>query len=135
MANHMASIKTPCVAKVVKDVDLFDYTIKRGTIVKVEKFDKVNNEYICKTQPFGREFCASGDHLKVVKAKTFAIDVHFDLARSFEVKAQTEEEAEKIIEDMITSGDLTYTDNFEQTDDYECRCSGKENAEGMIEYF
>ena len=68
MANHMASIKTPCVAKLVKDVDLFDYTVECGTIVKVEKFDKVNNEYHCRILNGNEQkmFCATEDALKVL---------------------------------------------------------------------
>lgn len=46
------------------------------------------------------------------------VDVHWDFAKSFQIIARDEEEAEEIIHDMISDGQITPS-MMEATDDYE----------------
>ena len=68
--------------------------------------------------------------------KTYAVDVHWDVAKCYDIEANSKEEAEKKIWDMINSGDVcVWKDGYEATDDIEVKCSGEENENGEIEYY
>lgn len=103
MANHMASIKTPCVAKIVKDVDLFDYTVKCGTIVKVEQFDKIENEYQCRILEDNEQkvFWTTEDDLRVLTRK-FRVEETVSVTRVYEIEAVNEDAAM----DIMNSGEV-----------------------------
>ena len=103
MANHMASIKTPCVAKLVKDVDLFDYTVKCGTIVKVEQFDKIENEYQCRILEDNEQkvFWTTEDDLMVLTRK-FRVEETVSVTRVYEIEAVNEDAAM----DIMNSGEV-----------------------------
>lgn len=66
----------------------------------------------------------------------FVVDVHWDVARSYDVEAESREEAQKIIQDKVDAGEIcVWTDGFETMDDVEVRTSGDETNEGEIQYF
>lgn len=66
----------------------------------------------------------------------FVVDVHWDVARTYEVEAESREEAQKIIQDKVDAGEISvWTDGFEAMDDVEVRTSGEETKEGEIQYF
>lgn len=68
--------------------------------------------------------------------KTYAVDVHWCVAKCYNIKANSQDEAEKKIWDMIKKGDVcVWTDGFESTNDVEVECSGEENDDGKIEYY
>ena len=68
--------------------------------------------------------------------KTYAVDVHWDVAKCYDIEANSKEEAEKKIWDMINSGDVSvWKDGYETTDDIEVVCSGEEDENGDIEYY
>ena len=68
--------------------------------------------------------------------KTYAVDVHWDVAKCYNIEANSQEEAEAKIWDIIKKGNINvWTDGFEATDDIEVNCSGEENENGEIEYF
>ena len=68
--------------------------------------------------------------------KTYAVDVHWDVAKCYNIKANSQAEAEKKIWDIIKKGNINVlTDGFEATDDIEVECSGEENENGEIEYY
>jgi hypothetical protein len=70
------------------------------------------------------------------KEQSFAVDVHWDVAKIIEVKATSREEAEKKVNDMINAGEVcVWTDGFETTDDVEVSCSGIYQDDGHIEFF
>ena len=66
----------------------------------------------------------------------FLVDVHWDVARTYEVEAESADEAQKIIQAKVDAGEIcVWTDGFETTDDVEVRTSGEETKEGEIQYF
>lgn len=66
----------------------------------------------------------------------FAVDVHWDVARSYEVEAESADEAQKIIQAKVDAGEIcVWTDGFEATDDCEVRTSGEETNDGAIMYY
>lgn len=66
----------------------------------------------------------------------FTVDVHWDVAKSYEVEAESREEAQKIIQEKVDAGEIcVWTDGFEAMDDVEVRTSGEETKEGEIQYF
>lgn len=66
----------------------------------------------------------------------FAVDVYWTVSRSFEVEAESREEAQKIIQAKVDAGDVcVWTDGFEATDDVEVSTSGEETNAGEIQYF
>ena len=68
--------------------------------------------------------------------KTYAVDVHWDVAKCYDIEANSKEEAEKKIWDMINSGAVcVWKDGYETTDDIEVECSGEEDENGDIEYY
>lgn len=72
----------------------------------------------------------------IPKEKTFAVDVHWTLAKVYEVKATSREEAEKKIQALVNAGEVNvYKDGFETTDDVEVKCSGEEGKDGKIEFY
>lgn len=94
----------------------------------------IGDEVSCTSCPWkNAEFVEAKDKPKA--KKKFAVDVFFTLARSYEVEASSREVAEAIVRQRIERGDITFRDGFEQTDDYEYRCSGEANEDGDIEYF
>lgn len=76
------------------------------------------------------------------KEKVYAIDVHWDFAKCFKVKASTEDEAIGIVKETmrkIISAEPNYAINpidhgFEAMEDYEASCSGEGDTEDTIEY-
>lgn len=67
--------------------------------------------------------------------KKYAVDVHWVLAKCYLIKANSPEEAEKKINDLVNSGEVSvHTDRFETTD-IDVECSGEENEDGEIEYY
>lgn len=71
------------------------------------------------------------------KKKTFAVDVHWDVAKVFEIEAETPEEAEAIMQKRINAGEVcVWTDGFETTDDTEVKVSGEVNPDtGETEFY
>lgn len=66
----------------------------------------------------------------------FAVDVHWDVARSYVVEAESAAEAQKIIQAKIEAGEIcVWNDGFEATDDYEVETSGEEKNDGEIMYY
>ncbi len=66
----------------------------------------------------------------------FAVDVHWVVARSYEVEATSRKEAQKMVQEMVDRGDVNvWRDGYETTDDVEVRTSGEEKTDGEIEYF
>ena len=66
----------------------------------------------------------------------FAVDVHWVVARSYEVEATNRKEAQKIVQGMVDRGEVSvWSDGFEATDDVEVRTSGEEKKDGGIQYF
>ena len=68
--------------------------------------------------------------------KTYAVDVHWDVAKCYEIEANSQKEAEEKIWDIINKGDVNvWVDGYETTDDIEVKCSGEEDENGGIEYY
>ena len=68
--------------------------------------------------------------------KKYAVDVHWDVVKCYNIEANSQEEAEEKIWDIIKNGNINvWTDGFEATDDIEVECSGEENENGEIEYY
>ena len=66
----------------------------------------------------------------------FMVDVHWDVARTYEVEAESADEAQKIIQAKVDAGDVcVWTDGFEATDDCEVRTSGEEKNDGSLEFY
>lgn len=77
-----------------------------------------------------------GSQFKSGKHK-FVVEVHWDVARSYEVEAKSREEAQAIIQKRVDEGEVcVWTDGFEATDDVEVECHGEELKGGAgIQYF
>ena len=72
---------------------------------------------------------------KTKKTKKYAVDVHWDVAKCYEIEASSPEEAVQKMWDTINKGDVcVWTDGFETTDDVEVDCSGEEDETGAIMY-
>lgn len=70
------------------------------------------------------------------RERTFVVDVHWDVHKSYEVKAKSKAAAQKQIDDLVDSGEVcVWTDGFEAGEVEEIRVSGEENEEGEIEYY
>ena len=68
--------------------------------------------------------------------KRYAVDVHLDLARCYEVVAESQEEAERKVREIVfVNGFNPLKEGFEQTEDYEVTCSGETDENGVMEYF
>ena len=68
--------------------------------------------------------------------KTYAVDVHWTVAKCYYIEANSQKEAEEKIWDIINKGDVNvWVDGYETTDDIEVNCSGEENENGEIEYY
>ena len=74
----------------------------------------------------------------------YAVDVHWDFARSYEVEAESPEEAERIIQakmDAINGlptpemEEAILSEKFEATGDLEVKASGEELLDGTIQYY
>lgn len=137
MANHRSSFRIPSYARVTRDIEYPEIDLHKGDIVRIEKFDAVNNEYTCvRTSDHEMFCCLKEDDLREAKVKKFAVDVHFDIARSFEIYATDANNADEQIERLIKDGVICCTTGgFEQTDDYECNTSGEEDENGKIAYY
>lgn len=69
------------------------------------------------------------------KTKTYAVDVHWDMAKSFEVEAKSREDAVRKIETAIREGSAhVLKGGFEATECYDVECVGEENPRGEIEF-
>jgi hypothetical protein len=67
--------------------------------------------------------------------KTFMIDVHWDVAKCYHVKASSKEEAVEKVQKMMDAGELSYSDDgYESTDDTEILLAGEigENGEEVL---
>ena len=68
--------------------------------------------------------------------KKYAVDVHLDFARCYEIEAESREDAERKVRGMFCgSGFDPLKEGFEQTGDSEIRCSGEADDNGEIVYF
>lgn len=68
--------------------------------------------------------------------KKYAVDVHWDVAKCYEIEANSQKEAEEKIWDIINKGDVNvWVDGYETTDDIEVECSGEEDENGEIAYY
>lgn len=68
--------------------------------------------------------------------KKYAVDVHWDVAKCYNIEANSQAEAEEKIWDMINKGNINvWNDGFEATDDIEVECSGEEDENGEIAYY
>jgi phosphoribosylformylglycinamidine (FGAM) synthase PurS component len=76
--------------------------------------------------------------------KTYAVDVHIDVAKCYRIQAESKEDAERKVEEAVQA--LLYrptpevlpeleASGYETTDDYEVGCSGESNENGEIEYY
>ena len=83
------------------------------------------------------------DEFKTGKHK-YAVDVHWDFARSYEVEAESPEEAVRMIQakmDAINGlptpemEEAILSEKFEATGDLEVKASGKELLDGTIQYY
>ena len=64
---------------------------------------------------------------------TFVVDVHWVVARSYDVEAESREEAQRLIQERVDKGDIcVWTDGFEALDDVEVSVSGEERNNGEI---
>lgn len=77
------------------------------------------------------------------RVKKFAVDVHCDLAKCYEVEATSRDEAEDMVWEKIRKIlaqpnphplNGLIAEGFETTDDAEVTCSGEENEDGEIQY-
>lgn len=65
----------------------------------------------------------------------YAVDVHFDVAHSIVVEADSLNDAYSKIETKIKNGEIRYTDDgFANTDDYDLNVVGEE-VDGDIQYY
>jgi len=70
------------------------------------------------------------------KTRTFVVDVHWDVAKSYEIEAASRKDAEKKMNKIISMGQVcVWTDGFEATDDVEVKCSGTVDKSGNHRYF
>ena len=68
--------------------------------------------------------------------KKYAVDVHWDVAKCYNIEENSQAEAEEKIWDIIKKGNINvWTDGFEATDDIEVECSGEEDENGEIKYY
>ena len=68
--------------------------------------------------------------------KKYAVDVHLDFARCYEVEAESCEAAElKVKAKVCVNGFNPLKEGFEQTEYYEVSCSGETDENGVMEYF
>ena len=68
--------------------------------------------------------------------KKYAVDVHLDFARCYEVEAESREDAERKVREMVfVNGFNPLKEGFEQTEDWEVTCSGEIDENEMMEYF
>ncbi len=68
--------------------------------------------------------------------KRYAVDVHLDIARCYEVEAESQDEAEHHVRELVfAKGFNPLKEGFEQTEDYEVTCSGEADENGEMEYF
>lgn len=80
------------------------------------------------------------DYIEDTRFKTgkhkFAVDVYWTVARSYEVEAESRDEAQRIVQERVDRGDVcVWHDDFEATDDVEVSTSGEEKVNGEIQYF
>lgn len=66
----------------------------------------------------------------------FIVDVDWTVSRPYSVKAESAEEAQKIIQDRVDKGEIcVWTDGFETEDDCEVKTSGEEKNDGSIVFY
>ena len=81
------------------------------------------------------DFFEDPDGFKKGKHK-FMVDVHWDVARTYEVEAESADEAQKIMQAKVDAGDVcVWTDGFVATDDCEVKTSGEEKNDGSLEFY
>ena len=67
--------------------------------------------------------------------KVYAVDVHWDMAKSFEIEAKSREDAIRKIETAIRSGEVgVLKSGFEAMECWDVNCVGEENDKGEIEF-
>jgi hypothetical protein len=68
--------------------------------------------------------------------KTYIVDVHFDVAHSHEVQANSPEEAEDIIIKKIERGEITYlSDGYHDAEGTEVTAAGEVDDNGEHRYY
>ena len=90
-----------------------------------------------------QKYLNGGDEKTPQKTKKYAVDVHCDLAKCYEVEATSRDEAEekvwKKIREILSNPTpsvikLLAAEGFEATEDAEVNCSGEEDEDGEIQY-
>ncbi len=67
--------------------------------------------------------------------KRYAVDVFWEYARSYEVEAESREDAERKVEAMMSAPHFDPLKNgFERLEDFELRCSGETDDRGTMSY-
>lgn len=68
--------------------------------------------------------------------KKYAVDVFWEYARSYEVEAESREDAERKIEALMLAPHFDPLKNgFEMLEDFDVRCSGETDDSGAMTYF
>lgn len=68
--------------------------------------------------------------------KTYIVDVHFDVAHSHEVQAESATEAEDIIIEKIERGEITYlSDGYHDAEGTEVTAAGEVDENGERHYY
>ena len=81
------------------------------------------------------DFFEDPDGFKKGKHK-FMVDVHWDVARTYVVEAESADEAQKIMQAQVDAGEIcVWTDGFETTDDCEVKTTGEEKNDGSLEFY
>ena len=65
----------------------------------------------------------------------FMVDVHWDVARTYEVEAESADEAQKIVQARIGTGEISVWDGFEVTENYSVKTTGEEKNDGSLEFY
>ena len=66
----------------------------------------------------------------------FEVTVSWTVAKTYEVKAESREEAQKKIQAMVDRGDVcVWSDGFEATDDVAVKVIGEEKNDGSLEFY
>lgn len=107
-----------------KVCDFFDSYISFLTELEVEKYGKELNNISDFFDEFDNEenlkrwYCCYDGEFNPLPPKMINVDIHWDFARSIQVIADNEDEAEEIVEEMMQNGDISKS-SFEATDDWE----------------
>ena len=68
--------------------------------------------------------------------KVYLVDVHWDVAKTYEVEAESREEAAAVMGRKLNAGELSYFDDgYESTDDTSVECVGILGDDDRHHYF